>query len=189
MSGPGLDARAQAAVQMREHIRRVAVDVFGAVEHEEPVEGFRVLTRTVLDEPLAGVRAARCMAAVAEEQRREWALAARGAGRSWDEVAAALEPVQDEDGVTRGGVAYEWLIEHRPPEPGRLDLHRTVAFWRCTACGAQVRDTGPFDAHPDDRESGHDDACPRRGAELAAWRRELDALEDDNQDEDDGGQW
>jgi hypothetical protein len=35
-----------------------------------------------------------------------------------------------------------------------------------------VRDTGPFVAHPDDRETGHLDDCARRAAALEAWRVE-----------------
>lgn len=57
------------------------------------------------------------------------------------------------------------------------------AVWVCTACRARVRDTGPYAAHPDDREPGHDPGCPRHQAALAAHLHELH--EDDMHDRDD----
>ena len=98
MSAIEVSRREQAASSTREHVRRVAVNAYGAAERQEPIEGFHGLSRPVLDEPLAGVRAGRLVADVAAGALREWALRARGAGRSWDEVGAAL----DLPGAVRG---------------------------------------------------------------------------------------
>ena len=91
MSAIEMSRREQAAWWTREHVRQVAVIAFGAVEQQEPIEGFHGLSRPVLDDPLAGVRAGRLVADVATGALREWALRARGAGRSWDAVGAALD--------------------------------------------------------------------------------------------------
>ena len=94
-----ISRREQAASSTREHVRRVAVTAYGAIEEREPIEGFHGLSRPVLDDPLAGVRAGRLVADVAAGALREWALRARGAGRSWDDVGAALELPAALDGV------------------------------------------------------------------------------------------
>ena len=115
----------------REHVRRVAVTAFGAIEHQEPIEGFHGLSRPVLDDPLAGVRAGRLVADVAAGALREWALRARGAGRSWDAVGAgpraACRARQERPAAE---AAWEWLVEHRPPRSGA----RARSTWR-QRCG------------------------------------------------------
>jgi hypothetical protein len=163
--------REHAASATREHVRRMAVVAYGASELREPIEGFHGLSRPVLDDSLAGVRAARLVADVAAGALRNWALRARGAGRSWDAVGAALELPASSDGSTRAESAWEWLVEHRPsPPPDRRSSGLPAsAVWTCTTCRARVRDTGPFASHPDDRETGHFDDCTRRAAELQAW--------------------
>lgn len=190
MSGPDevRQRAAEAASRARQHVRRVAVEVFGAVTVEEPVHGFRVLTRTQLDDPLLGVRAALLLFEVAAGQMRGWALEARGAGRSWAEVAGALElDEQDEDDGPPDQVAWEWLIEHRPPHPSRrYRFEPASTVWTCTTCRARVRDTGPFASHPDDREQGHAPGCARHAAAIARWRAGLDDDGHDKRD-DEGG--
>ena len=177
---------AEAASRARQHVRRVAVEVFGAVAVEEPVEGFRVLTRARLDDPLLGVRAALLVFEVAAGQMRGWALEARGAGRSWAEVAGALElDEQDEENGPPDQVAWEWLVEHRPPHPNRrYRFEPASTVWTCTTCRARVRDTGPFASHPSDREQGHAPGCARHAAAIARWRAGLDDDEDDERDDD-----
>ncbi len=175
MSALEVSRREQAGWSTREHVRRVAVSAFDATELREPVAGFHGLSRPVLDDPLAGVRAGRLVADVAAGALRDWALRARGAGRSWDDVGAALglpaEP--DSSDMPRAEAAWEWLVEHRPPPPGlQPSGGPSSAVWTCTTCRARVRDTGPFAAHPDDRETGHQDDCVRRAAALEAWRVE-----------------
>ena len=172
MSALEVSRREQAGWATREHVRRVAVNVFDATELQEPVEGFHGLSRPVLDDPLAGVRAGRLVADVAAGALRYWALRARGAGRSWDDVGEALGLETDACEMPRAEVAWEWLVEHRPPAPRPQLETPSSAVWTCTTCRAQVRDTGPFASHPDDRETGHHDDCARRAAALKAWRVE-----------------
>ncbi|MCD2193590.1 hypothetical protein LQ327_09375 [Actinomycetospora endophytica] len=138
-----------------------------------------------MTDPLAGVRAARLARDVAAGQLREQALHARGAGHSWDDIADALELTDTSDDSERcgqqlGELAWEWLIEHRPPAPGGRRGMPGSAVWVCTACRARVRDTGPYACHPDDRESGHASGCPRHRAALAAYRDELTDHDDDH---------
>ncbi|MDD7942506.1 hypothetical protein PHK61_29240 [Actinomycetospora lutea] len=174
MSALEVSRRTQAATSTREHVRRVAVAAYGATEAQEPIEGFHGLSRSVLDDPLAGVRAGRLVADVAAGAVREWALRPGGYGWSWDAVGAALELPGPSDGSTRAEAAWEWLVEHRPPAPAREVGRPGSAVWTCTTCRARVRDTGPFASHPDDRENGHLDDCTRRLGSLKAWRREME---------------
>ena len=169
-----MSRREQAAWRTRELVRGVAVTAFDAIERREPIEGFHDLSRPVLDDPLAGVRAGRLVSDVAAGQLREWALRARGVGRSWDDVGEALELPIVPEGVTRAEAAWEWLVEHRPPAPSREPGGPGSAVWTCTTCRGRVRDTGPFASHPDDRETGHVDDCARRAVALDAWRRETE---------------
>ncbi|MEJ2862162.1 hypothetical protein [Actinomycetospora flava] len=174
MTALEVSRRTQAASSTREHVRRVAVAAYGATEAQEPIEGFHGLSRPVLDDPLAGVRAGRLVADVAAGAVREWALRARGCGWSWDAVGAALELPATSDGSTRAEAAWEWLVEHRPPAPAREVDRPGSAVWMCTTCRARVRDTGPFASHPDDRETGHLDDCARHIGALEAWLREME---------------
>ncbi len=124
------------------------------------------------------MRAGRLVSDVAAGQLREWALRARGAGRSWDDVGEALELPPALEGATRAEAAWEWLVEHRPPAPSCESGRSGSAVWTCTTCRERVRDTGPFAAHPDDRETGHHDDCTRRAAALQAWHREAEGSSD-----------
>lgn len=177
------EPREHAATEVRSLVRRAAVQAFGATVSTGPVEGRSVLTRPVLDDPLCGVRAARLVFDVATAQLREWALRVRGAGSGWDEVADALgltEP--DADGRMPGEVAWEWLVEHRPPGPVREHFGwRASATWTCTTCRAEVRDNGPYES-PDDNESGHAPSCTRHAVAVATWRRES-GFDDEEEDQ------
>ena len=173
MNALEVSRREQAGSATREHVRRVAVSAFNATERLEPIAGFHGLARTVLDDPLAGVRVGRLVADVAAAALRDWALRARGAGHSWDAAGAALELPDEFDCPAREEAAWEWLVEHRPPAPSpRLIGWPSSAVWTCSTCRARVRDTGPFASHPDDRETGHLDDCARRALALEAWRAE-----------------
>lgn len=162
------------AGQVRALVWSGAVEVFGAVRHEDPVEGYQLLTRPRLDDPLAGVRAALLVRAVADAQLDRQATDARAAGRSWDEIGEALGLPDEAAGADRprGEAAFEWLVAGREPEPpDRGGLFREpVTSWRCGTCGALVSDRGPFEFHPDDQESGHAQGCARHAAEVAVWR-------------------
>lgn len=165
--------REQAAWRTRELVRQVAVIAFAAVEHQEPIEGFHGLSRPALDDPLTGVRAGRLVSDMATAALRDWALRARGGGRSWDAVGQALDLPAEPGRSTRGEAAWEWLMEHRPPPPA-VGSQLASAVWTCTTCRGRVRDSGPYASHPDDRETGHLDDCARREAALEVWRHDVE---------------
>ena len=132
-------ARARAGWQVRAHIHRVAVDFFGAVAVEEPVAGSASLTRPALADPLDGVRAARLVADAACGQLRSYVAAARATGRSWDDVADALDLPAAGNG-SRAQVASGWLVEHRPLEPRPLEPGLIRAGGRAGGAGVAVRE-------------------------------------------------
>lgn len=170
------DARRRFADEVRAAIWRAAAGVFGAVASREPIEGYRVLTAAVLDDPLCGVRAALMAHRVAAGLMREWAETARAAGASWDDVAAALDLTGNEHGYeSAGAVAFRWLVERRDPAADR-DLFAgrwtPAARWTCGACGERISDRGPFEPHPDDNEAGHHYTCARQTAAVRAYETE-----------------
>jgi hypothetical protein len=172
MSGYEVSARERAVWSLRTEVRHTARDVFGAALTETPIAGMTVATPSGLDEPLAGVRAAVLARDVAAGQVRVYAEAARGAGRSWDEVGEALGIDADEYGEPRAELAFLLLIEGRPlPDSApSFGSGRSAARWTCTACGQRITDTGPFEAAPFNNEDGHAGDCPRHAAEIAACR-------------------
>lgn len=172
MNAPDQNTRLQASAQLRAAIRNVAVAAFGASESREPVDGFEVLTRAVLNDPLAGVRAALLAWRVAFGQMREHAETARGAGRTWDDIAQALEiPARQDWQSSPGAAAFVWLIEAREPDTHELPVFGPMPTtrWTCSACHARVTDRGPFEPHPDDNEIGHEPDCPSRAAAVGAY--------------------
>ena len=171
VSGFEVTPQQRAVWELQTTIERVARDVHGAQVVQVPIEGFERATRRTLDDPLAGVRAALLARNVAMAQMRVYAEQARGAGRSWDDVAEALEIEATEDSEQRDEQAYLLLIEGRPlpaDEPSRWN--RPTARWTCTSCGQRVSDHGPFESHPDDIEHGHANSCMRRVAAVAAYQ-------------------
>lgn len=173
MSRDEVTPRERAVWSLRTEIRRTARDVYGAAVVETPIEGMQVMTRSGLDDPLAGVRAAVLARDVAVGALRTYAEQARGAGRSWDDIAAAvgLEPTQSE-GELRDEQAYLLLIEGRPlPDSTRWPswYDRATARWTCATCGQPVTDTGPFEGSPLQTEDGHAPDCARHAAYRATW--------------------
>ena len=171
----GRSPKQSAAEQVRRLVRQVAADVFGGRVVEKPIPGFTVITDIGLDDPLAGVRAALLLRGVAAGQLNEHARDARAAGRSWDEIGAALD-LPDYEFDSRAEVAFVWLVEGREPEPetGAIPASRTPSsWWRCGSCAQQVTDHGPFESHPDDNEIGHAPDCARHLADVAAWRARI----------------
>lgn len=153
---------------VRALVRRVAETVHGATVTHRAVPGYQVLTDTVLDDPLAGVRAADLVQRVAAGQVRDHADAARAAGRTWDEIADALGIT--DGSAARGELAYLLLVDHQPLPVDLPSFHRSSTWWRCTTCGQRVTDHGPYDPHPSDREEGHAPDCGRLAADLSAYR-------------------
>lgn len=160
------------AGRVRDLIREVAGSVFGAQVVEVPIPGFSVFTDRQLDDPLAGARAALFVRNVGKSQVIEYARAARAAGRSWDEIGAALE-LPEREFTSRGEATFLWLVEGCEPEsdPDALPSFRTPATrWRCGTCEQPVTDHGPFESHPDDNEPGHALDCARHSGDVDAWR-------------------
>ncbi len=177
MSAPEVDREAALSARsaISATIRRAAVDVYGATATETPIPGFQVLTDPGIDDPLAGMRAAQLARNVAEREIEQYADQARGAGRSWDDVAAVLGIDQGRLGesLSPGEAVYALLVHDEPLPSTRSpwDVRDRTARWRCASCNQMVNDRGPYGDHPDDAESGHADSCKRHRADVAAWRK------------------
>ncbi|MFI7608882.1 hypothetical protein ACIBTV_27730 [Micromonospora sp. NPDC049366] len=89
---------------------------------------------------------------------------ARGAGASWQEIAVVLGLV-DADRATPYDQAVAAFEEAMADG---FSLHHFG--FTCATCGASVRDYGPFEPHPIDREEGHAEGCARMAAQLAEWK-------------------
>jgi hypothetical protein len=149
-------------------MEEVAVEQFDGQVVVEPIEGYQILTRRRLVDPLTGVRAAAALRDAARRVLIDMVDAARAAGRSWGDVGEALGLSDDGDPV--GEVAFAFIVEGREPQRPR-ELFRVLSTsWRCAFCGELVQDRGPFESHPDDNESGHTDACARHRADVQAWQ-------------------
>ncbi|MEU7810999.1 hypothetical protein [Pseudonocardia sp. NPDC049154] len=160
---------ARAVLAVKDLIRRAACEVHGAHAVEVPVDGLRALTRTELDDPLAGIRAAVLARYAASAEIRAYAEQARGVGRAWDEIAKALGLDQTQFDDPRAELAFRLVAENRPL-PFRESFERLDAWWRCGSCGQRIRDHDPFEANPADNEIGHAATCRRHAAEVAASR-------------------
>jgi hypothetical protein len=163
--------------KLRHTILHLAVAGYGATRTEEPIEGYKILTNTVLDDPLAAVRAARFVRGSAGAEISRYVDEARAAGKTWDEVAEALDIEPDEDNYSsRAELAYRHIVEREQLPVARRNnwsIHDPHTSWRCRSCKELVIDRGPFESHPDDRESGHAESCARHTAAVAAWQKEL----------------
>lgn len=161
--------RERLAWQVRSQIHRLAVDGFGADTVWVPI-GDTSMTRPTVADALAGVRAAVLARNVAARMIGEYAVEARGAARTWEEIADALDLADDDPDrdVTAAERAFEQIA-------GRSDMQwQARARWTCAACGARVNDYGPYESHPNDREDGHAADCPRQTRALETWRAECE---------------
>jgi hypothetical protein len=168
------EAMGELRLRVGQVVRRAARDVFKASIVETPVEGYQILTRSTLDDPRAGIRAASAVRGIADSLVDEYTRAARAAGRSWDEIAEVLGVEDDrESWCGRGELVYRLLVEDEPlPGAVRSPFGRSSTHWRCGSCGGLVTDRGPFEAHPTDNESGHAESCTRHAGEIAAYERD-----------------
>lgn len=121
MSMLEVTAQERAVWALRAAIRKAAKEAYGAEIVREPIDGFTFRQRKTLDDPLAGIRAARLARDVAIGELRTYAEQARGAGRSWDDVAEAINIEPGREGEPRDGQAYRMVVE------GVCDLMRTPA--------------------------------------------------------------
>lgn len=98
---------------------------------------------------------------------RRYAEEARGAGKTWLELADPLgvDPKEDE----RDHQAFVLVAG----EPTSWYGDRYVS-WKCGSCGERIRDLGPYGGHPDDCERGHAETCKRHNAEVAQYQAAWD---------------
>jgi hypothetical protein len=122
-------------------------------------------------DPVAALRASRDLYAAARRLLTEHARAARGAGRSWEELGAALNLPGDDYGV--GFAAFDYIA--MPADPFTT---RSVR-WRCETCGQRVNDREPWNHNPDDNEYGHAPDCTRHNNEVTAYLEQEWAVGDD----------
>lgn len=124
---------------------------------------------TLVDRPadyLAAAATARSVASTAESLARDYARRARGAGRSWHEVAAALKF----DAAGHDDPSVEAFLWVAPTPSQRFDS--IVTSWECASCAARVTDRGPFGGHPEEVEEGHLDSCARHQEDISAYRQQ-----------------
>ena len=170
------ERRMRVVYRVRRQVRAVAVELFGATAVEIPVPGYQILTDSTVDDALAAVRAAVLVRHVATGQAHDYALAARGAGRTWGEVADALglanpHAAGEDDYRTPGERAFEEIA-------GSGSMFWAPRLrWTCSTCGQRVTDDGPYESHPADNEEGHGEGCSRHRASVRAWQRRLRAEE------------
>lgn len=115
---------------------------------------------------LAAAATARSVASTAESLARDYARRARGAGHSWDEVAAALKF----DAAGHDDPSVEAFLWVAPTPSQRFDS--IVTSWECASCAARVTDRGPFGGHPEEVEEGHLDSCARHQEDISAYRQQ-----------------
>ncbi|MBC3191689.1 hypothetical protein H7X46_11515 [Pseudonocardia sp. C8] len=163
-------ARREARSRIRQLTEHVAETIFGGAVVEVPIPGFTVFADRRLADPMTGLRAAELLRRVLAAEVDEYARACRGVGRTWDEVGEALGVPAGQD---RPVVTFEWIVDGRPPGPDEdilLAAPPSASWWRCTSCHQPVRDSGPYDADPDDSEDGHAEDCARHRSDIAAFR-------------------
>jgi hypothetical protein len=122
-------------------------------------------TNTVQPEPVAGLESARELERAAHSLIEHYIRLARETGRSWFEIGEALDlhwaAVASNESIA--DEAYDYALRYQP------GTGRRTFSWRCPACQHQVSDNGPW-PEPPRQEDGHAADCPRRAAELGAWR-------------------
>ena len=156
----------------------VSIVLGGLVEHDgpdavaqrtlsSPVSGERWFAGREPTDHLAAVVVAGQVVDIAKGLVREWATAARGAGCSWEQIAAAMSIVDVDD---PGVEAYLRLTDGISGSSVAWASLR----WTCDECRRTVRDAGPWSANPADNETGHSPDCPRHIAEIDAHTAEWD---------------
>jgi hypothetical protein len=117
-------------------------------------------------EAAAALEAAHLLERAAHALAGTYIRRAREAGLPWNLIGDALDllPCASANKIGVGEQAHEYALSYwTGPGP------RTYT-WDCPACQQAVTDHGPY-PDPARSEDGHDAACPRRTAELAAWEQ------------------
>ncbi|TCO61081.1 hypothetical protein [Actinocrispum wychmicini] len=120
---------------------------------------------------VAGIAAARTLAAFAHQLMRDYARKARGEGSTWAELAAPLGITPDHNGTTDPAEAAFLAVAGKSPR--RFDT--PTVSWTCTSCDRTITDRGPYNGHPADNETGHTTSCGRHNTEITHYMAELDA--------------
>lgn len=115
---------------------------------------------------VAAIGEVQWLADVAVGMAKEYARAARGAGKSWRDLVEPLRIDTSDEWSEPAADAFK-LVAHTPSMPH----DRVWTSWRCASCGEDITDYGPYDGHPADNEHGHRADCRRHNAEIAAYRR------------------
>lgn len=155
-------ARDKIGRAVRSMVLRLTGDPHGRVELPPVTQDTADLAG---EHPLASLEAAAELEQAAHDLVAEHIRLAREAGRTWYQVADALhlhavacvnkESARDE--------AFSFALQYHSI------AKRGDIIWTCRACHQKITDHGPWDELPK-QEDGHTADCPRRTAELAAWR-------------------
>lgn len=141
-------------------VHRLLVDKGGASATTRRPIGTTTMKADQPTDYVAGISAARGIAAAAEGLMREYATRARGEGLSWEQIAPAL-PIDLEDTDAPAIDAFRWVA----PRPS-MPFDRVATSWLCTSCGQRVTDRGPYSGNPADDEEGHAEGCTRHDKEV-----------------------
>jgi hypothetical protein len=117
-------------------------------------------------EAAAALEAAHELDRAAHELVGRYIRRGREAGLTWEMIGDALDLLfrASANKIGVGEQALDYALSYwTGPGPRRYT-------WDCPACQQTVTDRGPY-PDPPEREAGHDPACPRRAAELAAWEQ------------------
>jgi hypothetical protein len=103
------------------------------------------------------------------------ACRAQGEGASWAEIAPHLDLEINGDPEASAYAKAEKAFERIAGWPGSFS--DVCVCWDCGSCGGRIRDSGPYNSHPDDNESGHTETCQRHRAAVAAHETERERSE------------
>ena len=139
--------------------------------------------RTVRDvEPLAGMTAARDLELAARGTALGYIRHAREAGRSWQQIGAAMHLTPGGDAQQAGDTIAEAAYTYAAGNPASESARRygPSFAWTCQTCDNTISDHG-LCGSPADDERGHASNCLRLAATIAAWDAQWDDLEADRE--------
>lgn len=155
-------ARDEVGHAVRDMVLRLSGDSRTRVDLPRPAQH----TADLADEhPLASLEAAAELEQAAHDLVAEHIRLARQAGRTWFQIADAfhLHAVACANKESARDEAFSFALRY----PSIADQRNII--WTCPACQQKIIDHGPWDELPE-QEDGHTPDCPRRTAELSAWR-------------------
>lgn len=129
-------------------------------------------TTVLRPKPLLAIAAARLVATTAEGVTISAVREARGMGVGWQEIGEALGVEAANDYDLRVGA-----FEHCCPRDDDTYFRPASIMWTCggpDGCGARVTDRGPYEADPENNESGHAAGCRRFAMAVQAARQGRD---------------